>query len=78
MLSGEFYYMGGLRGFNWKTAETEKLKGLADFNLKGEYFFKKRYSAFLSVHNLLNNKNQRYLYYPTQGLRIMVGASVVF
>lgn len=78
MLSGEFYYMGGLRGFNWKTAETEKLKGLADFNLKGEYFFKKRYSAFLSVHNLLNNKNQRFLYYPTQGLRIMVGASVVF
>ncbi len=78
MLSGEFYYMGGLRGLIPKTAETKKLKGLADFNLKGEYFFKKRYSAFLSVHNLLNNKNQRYLYYPTQGLRIMVGASVVF
>lgn len=78
LLSGEIYYMGGLRGLNPETAETEKLKGLADVNLKGEYFFKKRFSAFLSVHNLLNNKNERFLYYPTQGLRIMVGASVTF
>lgn len=78
MLSGEFYYMGGLRGYNWKTAETEKLKGLADLNLKGEYFFKKRFSGFLSVHNLLNNKNERFLYYPTQGLRLMIGASATF
>jgi len=78
MLSGEFYYMGGLRGFNWEKAETEKIKGIADLNLKAEYFFKKRYSGFLSVHNLLNNKNQRFLHYPTQGLRVMVGASAIF
>jgi hypothetical protein len=78
MLSGEFYYMGGLRGLNPETAETEKLKGLADLNLKGEYFFKKRYSGFVSVHNLLNNRNQRFLYYPTQGFRVMVGATAVF
>lgn len=78
LLSGEFYYMGGLRGQNPETFETERLKGLADFNVKGEYFFKKRFTGFLSVHNLLNNKNERFLYYPTQGLRIMVGASATF
>ena len=75
LLSSEFYYMGGLKAFNPETAETEKLKGMADLNLKGEYFFKKRFSAFVSAHNILNNKNQRFLFYPTQGFRIMVGLS---
>lgn len=77
-LSGEFYYMGGLKARNPETDETERLKGLADLNLKGEYFFKNRFSAYLSVHNLLNNKNQRFYLYPTQGIRLMVGATAVF
>jgi len=78
MLSAEFYYMGGIKAMNSKTLETETLKPLADLNLKGEYFFKKNFSGFISVHNLLNNKNQRFNYYPTQGFRIMVGASAAF
>ena len=78
MLSGEFYYMGGIKALNPETAETEKLKGMADLNLKGEYLFLKRYTAFVSAHNILNNKNQRYLFYPTQGFRIMVGATATF
>lgn len=77
-LSGEFYYMGGIKAFNSERLETEKLSPMADFNLKGEYFFKKQFSAFLSAHNLLNNKNQRFQYYPTQGFRIMVGATASF
>lgn len=78
MLSGEFYYMGGLKAFNSETLETETLKGMADLNLKGEFFFKKYFSAYLSAHNVLNNKNQRFLYYPTQGFRLMVGATASF
>jgi len=77
-LSGEIYYMGGMKARNPKTLESESLKGLVDLNLKGEYIFKKNFSGFISVHNLLNNKNERYLYYPTQGLRIMIGATAVF
>ncbi len=78
MLSAEFYYMGGIKAMNMKTLETETIKPLADLNLKGEYFFKKTFSGFISVHNLLNNKNQRFNYYPTQGFRIMIGASAMF
>jgi len=78
MLSAEFSYMGGIKALNVKTLETETLKPLADLNLKGEYFFKKNFSGFLSMHNILNNKNQRFNYYPTQGFRIMVGAAAVF
>ena len=78
MLTGEIYYLGGMKAQNPETLETEKLKGLVDLSLKGEYLFKKRYSAYLSVHNILNNKNQRFLYYPTQGFRVMVGATATF
>lgn len=78
LLSGEFYYMGGLKSLNPESLETETLTGMADLNLKGEYFFKKRFSGFLSAHNILNNKNQRFLYYPTQGFRLMVGATASF
>jgi len=77
-LSGEFYLMGGLKALNPVNLTTEKLPAMADLNLKGEYHFKNRYSAFMSVNNLLNNKNPRYLYYPSQGLRIMLGGSVIF
>jgi hypothetical protein len=77
-LSGEFYFMGGIKALNPATFSTQTLPGMADLNIKGEYHFKTRYSAFMSVNNLLNNKNQRYLYYPSQGLRIMLGGSVIF
>ncbi|HRH33586.1 MAG TPA: hypothetical protein PKY12_00935 [Catalimonadaceae bacterium] len=78
LLSGEFYYMGGLKSLNPESLETETLTGMADLNLKGEYFFKKRFSGYVSAHNILNNKNQRFLYYPTQGFRLMVGATASF
>ncbi len=77
-LSGEFYYMDGIRALNPTSLEPENLKALADLNVKGEYFFKKRFSAFISLHNLLNNRNERFLYYPTQGFRVMLGASAFF
>jgi hypothetical protein len=77
-LSGEFYYMGGIKALNPRSLATEKLPGMADLNLKAEYLFKTRYSAYIAVHNLLNNKNPRYLFYPSQGLRIMIGASAFF
>lgn len=77
-LSGEFLVLAGLKARNPLNFNTEKLPAMADLNLKGEYHFKNRYSAFMSVNNLLNNKNPRYLYYPSQGLRIMLGGSVIF
>ena len=77
-LSGEFYLMSGIRALHPETFATEKLPAMADLNIKGEYQFKGRYSAFLAVNNLLNNKNPRYLFYPLQGLRLMLGASVIF
>ena len=70
--------MDGIRALNPTSLEPENLKALADLNVKGEYFFKKRFSAFISLHNLLNNRNERFLYYPTQGFRVMLGASAFF
>ncbi len=78
VLSSEFYYMGGIRALDPENLESKSLKALADLNLKGEYFFKKRFSGFVMIHNLLNNKNERFLHYPTQGFRLMIGASAHF
>jgi|GEM_PF-1105975 len=78
ILSGEFFLMGGIKGQNPVNLKTESLPVMADLNLKAEYRFKKKFSAFLAVNNLLNNKNPRFLFYPAQGLRIMLGGSVIF
>ena len=78
ILSGEFFLMGGIKGQNPANLKTENLPAMADLNLRGEYRFKKKFSAFLAANNLLNNKNPRFLFYPAQGLRIMLGCSVIF
>lgn len=77
-LAAEFFYIGGVRARNPRSLLTEKLPGIADLNLKCEYRFKTNFSAFLSLHNILNNKNPRFLYYPGQGFRLMVGGSALF
>lgn len=77
-LSAEFFYLGGIKAWNPRTLATEKLSGIADLNVKGEYRFKKNFSGFLALHNILNNKNPRFLYYPGQGFRLMLGATAFF
>jgi hypothetical protein len=77
-LSTEFFLLGGIRALNPVSSSTEILSPIADLNIKGEYRIKKRYSAFLSAQNILNNKNPRYLFYPNQGFRILIGGSVIF
>lgn len=77
-LSSELYVLSGMRALDPKSGEAVNLKALVDLNAKGEYFFKKDFTGFISIHNLLNNKNQRYYQYPVQGLRVMVGASARF
>ncbi len=77
-LSAELFVLGGIRAFNPFTLSGEKVPAIADLNLKGEYRIKTRYAAFLELNNLFNNKNPRFLFYPNQGFRLMLGGSVLF
>jgi hypothetical protein len=54
------------------------LNALYDISLGGEYWFVKKFGAFLEVNNLLNNKRQRWIYYPTYGVNVLAGITARF
>jgi hypothetical protein len=58
---------------------TEKtLPTIVDLNVKVDYLFSKKFSAFLELNNILANKYQRYLYYPVKGINFLAGATYSF
>lgn len=63
----ELYFVGGLYGFNPRTQKSITLDNILDLNVKGEYALTEKFTAGISVNNLLGKNYQRYLFYPTQG-----------
>ena len=57
---------------------SENLNSLFDLSFGAEYFLTKNFGAFVDVNNLLDNERQRWRYYPTYGLNVMVGVSARF
>lgn len=56
----------------------ENLNNLFDINFGTEYFFTDNIGGFFQINNLLNNKQQRWRYYPQMGLNVLVGISARF
>ncbi len=56
----------------------ENLNGLFDLSLAVDYRFTDHISVWMQLNNLLNNKRQRWQYYPTYGLNFLLGASARF
>lgn len=57
---------------------TETLDGYFDINLAGNYKFNERLSFFLKLNNLANQKYEKWLNFPVQGIQILGGASYKF
>lgn len=76
--NADFYYIGGLKGKNYLSGQEVNLKGIADLNLKIDYLFSRSFSAFVEVNNILSQKYQRYLYYPTKGVNVLAGLTYSF
>ncbi|QHT66705.1 hypothetical protein GXP67_08555 [Rhodocytophaga rosea] len=74
----EIYYLGGITAKNFASNKKVDLDPILDLNIKGEYLFFDKFSAFLSFNNLLSSKYQRYLYYPSRGLNILAGLTYTF
>ncbi|SFC68672.1 hypothetical protein SAMN05421780_10888 [Flexibacter flexilis DSM 6793] len=74
----DLYYIGTQYAFNPLTNQTQELKGIADVDLRIDYKFSQKFSAFLNMDNILSQKNPRYLYYQTRGLLVMLGATASF
>lgn len=74
----EIYYLGGITAKNFVSNKKQDLDPILDMNIKVDYLFFDKFSAFLSFNNLLSSKYQRYLYYPNRGLNVLVGATYSF
>jgi hypothetical protein len=79
-LSGDIFILSGIQAVDGRsdTQQTVSLDGAMDLNLKIDYILSERYSAFVSVNNLLNNNYERFYKYPTRGLLAIVGFSINF
>jgi hypothetical protein len=74
----EVYYLGGIQARAPVTNRAVSLDAIADLNLRGEYLFLEKFSAYLSLNNLLSSQYQRFLYYPNRGFTAMIGGSYSF
>ncbi|MDJ1496999.1 hypothetical protein QNI19_28945 [Cytophagaceae bacterium DM2B3-1] len=77
-LNTEIYYLGGIQAKNPVTARAVQLDPIADINLKGEYIFLEKFSAYLSLNNLLSTHYQRFLNYSNRGFTLVLGATYSF
>lgn len=79
-LSADIFVLSGIQGVDKRLdpQQTVKLDAAADLNLKIDYKLSDKYSAFVSVNNILNRNYELYYRYPTRGLLAIVGFTVSF
>lgn len=53
-----------------------RLKALIDLNLHADYYITSNIGAFAQVNNILNNKRERWVNYPSFGLNAKIGVLV--
>ena len=58
-----------------RPGEVERGEILADVSVSGDYRFSQRFSAFAQANNLLNNRREKFLFYPTLGANVVVGVT---
>ena len=68
----EIYFYNGMKALTGEGQEVS-IKGFTELNLKLDYRFSGRFSAFVNGLNLMNQRNPRFLYYPTRGILVMGG-----
>jgi len=64
--------------FKDEKGEAGNLNALLDLSAGAEYFFTENIGAFAKVNNILDNKRERWQYYPVLGLNAMAGISARF
>ncbi len=79
-LSADIFILSGIQGVDKRVdpQATVKLDPAVDLNFKIDYKLSDKYSAFVSVNNILNRNYELYYRYPTRGLLAIVGFMVSF
>ncbi len=76
-LRGEFFVNAGIPYLD-ENQDIAVLAGLYDFNVHLQYQIRPKVAAFLSLNNLIDNRNQRWYLYPQLGFNGMAGVEVRF
>lgn len=76
MLKGDFYAFAG--GNYYDKGSARPFSGGNDFSAGAEFRISKRFSAWLDVNNIFNNKYERWHNYPVYGLGFIGGVKVNF
>ena len=74
----DVYNMAGIVAKDFKTKEEKNLNAIFDVNIRTDYRYSEKFSAFLEVNNLFAQKYQRYLYYQNKGLNLILGITYKF
>jgi len=78
LLNTEFMLLGGLKGLNQATDQSQALPLITDLSFKADYIFSPRFSTFLQFKNIFAQNYERYLNYPTRGFMVMGGITYSF
>lgn len=68
-------YQGDMQAASAFNGESLNVPGMLNIGMRAQYKINEKFAAFADLDNLLNQQNQRYLYYPTRGALFMLGAS---
>ncbi|HEU5290718.1 MAG TPA: hypothetical protein VFU05_08765 [Cyclobacteriaceae bacterium] len=64
---------GNMKAFDYNTSETVKLDPAFDLNVRTEYLFSDKFSAFVELNNILANEYPVYMNYPVRGFQALAG-----
>lgn len=79
--NGELYYISSSYGLITRENNTRFLQqtsNIVDLNVKADYRFTNKFSTFVMLNNILNNKYERFVNYPNKGLNVIGGISYSF
>lgn len=78
-ITSELFYINGLIAADeYEGGDITELDDIVDLNIKLDYRFSPKFSAFVHGNNLLGKNYQRYLYYPSRGFNILAGLTFSF
>jgi hypothetical protein len=64
--------------FRLEDGTSDNLNSLFDLSFGAEYAITENFGAFFDINNLLDNERQRWRFYPTYGLNVLVGLTARF
>ena len=78
VLSGSITAMGGIKGINLQSGTIRDLDAIFDLNIKVDYLFSPRFSAFVMGKNMVSQNYERYMNYPARSISVLGGITYSF